>query len=158
MIYQNKRGFTLLEMVIVMMLMAVAGGMVSLITHAGFKSFSTAKETTQLNQQAQLALARINREVRLAKQMTTLNAQQFAFVATDGTSINYQLKGSTLERQQNAQTPEPLAEHVSGLTFTYLDSSFNATVSAVYYIQIDLTLSDNGQTLSWQTVIHPRNT
>lgn len=162
-IKNNNRGFTLAEMALVIFMLGVlslgvAGFMNPLIQHMAYKNFSdgTASE-------GRLALKRMKREISQVANpasVTTATATAFAFTDAAGSDISYALDGTNLERNNVA-----IARNISNLTFSYWDLSDSALANPqtnpnetdILRMQVALTVSQGGESVTYQTQVRPRN-
>jgi hypothetical protein len=122
----------------------------------GFQSFTVAQNVSETDWQGFIALERMTDDIhniRSPADVTTISASQLNFVDTSGTSVQYSLSGGSLLR--NSQI---LASGVTGLTFGYLNSNgaTTATPSAMRYVSIALTLTQQNIVASFTTLIGTR--
>jgi prepilin-type N-terminal cleavage/methylation domain-containing protein len=150
---KKKMGFTLIEMIIVLVIVGIIAAFSSKLLSQGFSAYLTGKSVEGAVWQARLALARMAldfRRLRSRNDFITKGTNQFVFIDLTGTTITYQLTGSNLTR--NGQT---LATGVNNLNFNYYDSTGAAATTEVYYITYSFAL--NNTTLSYQSGIYFRN-
>lgn len=148
---RGKRGFTLIEMTLTLVLMGIIGVIIGRVMFQSFQMFTAAQNLSETDGKAFVALERIVNDIhtmRSPADITTMSASQLTFVDLNGTSIQFQLSGTTLSR--NSQT---LATGVQSLVFTYKGSTgaTTATASQVRYIAIALTTSQGTMTASFST-------
>jgi prepilin-type N-terminal cleavage/methylation domain-containing protein len=151
------RGFTLLELVFVIILLGIIGAISSKILSQGLTSYLTAENLTNANWQSRLALERMVRdlhEIRSPADITTATAATIVFNDMTGTAITYQLTGSTLMR--NTQV---LADGISSFTLSYFDQSGTTTAvtTLIRYITINLSITLNNTNNTFITSVNPRN-
>ena len=158
------RGFTLIEMIMGIVIVAVLATIGATMLGTGFDSFFLSRETTQNDWQGRLALERITRDlrgVRTPADITTMvPATQLVFTDSDNDQITYTLSGTTITRKQNAGAAQVLADNVSALSFSYLqdDGSTPAAAAAnVYYITVDLTVSSANASTRYRSTVKPTN-
>lgn len=156
-------GFTLMEMVVVIVIVGIVFAIGSLIISRGFTAYFASKDITNADWQARLALERMTRElreIRLATGGAELNiasATQISFTDIGANVITYSRAGNSLMR--NAQV---LADNVSALGFAYLQSdgataATVATVGTTYYIAISVTVAQDATTTNvYRTTVAPR--
>lgn len=157
-----SRGFSLVEMVAVIVILGVVGSIGAVIMGKGFQAYFMGQDIANSDWQGRLALERITRELRDVRAPADLTGSlgspdnQLDFKDTAGNSITYSLSGTTLMR--NAQ---PLADGITGLTFTYLRrdgvTSETATAANVYYITVQITVSAPNTNVTYRDTVKPRN-
>lgn len=149
-------GFTLIELVIVIILIGILLSGSTNLLNQGFKSFFTEKDIINANWQGSIALERIVRDLRRVRSYTDITAAEansITFIDIDGNTITYQVSGGKLQR--NTQY---LADGVQSITFSYytgettpslLPSSTPLTTPlllSIRYIKITLNMSYNNLT------------
>jgi prepilin-type N-terminal cleavage/methylation domain-containing protein len=166
---RRSRGVTLIELIMVIVLsgavMIIGAGLVS----QSAQSFSTADNVTEMGWQGRVALERMEQEIRAVAStasITTWTATALTFTNTVGTSIGYTLAGSTLQRTQAptaAPQPQPLADNITSLGFTYWDRSGTqvipgvGSVTNIYYITVTLGVAKGDVSSAFRTTVYPRN-
>lgn len=150
-------GFTLIELVIVIVIMGVIAVASSQLLATGLTAYLTNKNIINATAQARLALERMTRDIRAVRtsaDISAASATQFTFVDTNGSSVAYSLSGTNLMR--NSQI---LAHGISGLTFTYYDENGNsgAAIANIKYITILLNVTEGNTNFSVDTSVYPRN-
>lgn len=158
---KQYQGFTLIEIVIVILILGIIIGMSSSLLSQGLASFSAGENIANASWQGQLAIERLSQDIRLIRSntdVTTLGANNFAFTDVDGNTISYALSGTSLNLTQNGNA-ETLADGVQSLAFNYFDKNgaVTATTTLVRYIQITLNITKNNVNYSITTAIYPRN-
>ncbi len=151
--FTKKAGFTLIELVLVIIIMSIVSVVGATMLAQGLQSFLTLQNTTNANWQGQVALERMTREIRYvrsAADVLTQTSGEFQFVDIYGNTIAYTLSGGNLVR--NSQT---LASGVNSLTFTYHDNNGNtvATSTNLHYVGISLNITQNGSNYAATTAI-----
>jgi Tfp pilus assembly protein PilW len=164
-----SRGVTLIEFIVVIVLTAMVVVIGSELVGQSAQSFDTANNVTEISWQGRVALERMEQEIRAVSStagLTTWTATALTFTNTSGISIGYTLGGSTLQRTQaptTAPQPQPLADDVSSLGFTYWDRSGAqvvpgvGSVSNIYYITVTLGITKGGFSSTYRTTVYPRN-
>lgn len=162
----RNSGFSLIEMVVVIIVLGIIGALGALIIHGGFDSYFAERDINAADAQAQVAMARMTRELRVARTPTAadlpvMTATALSFVDTHGDTIAYQYDAAaqTLTRSENGGTAQTLADHVSAATFSYWqsDAQTPATGAAnVYYVSIQMTITRGVSSLTYRTTVHPR--
>ncbi len=153
----NIQGFTLIELIVVIVLTSLIAGVVSAIIAQGAQSYLTAKNVLDADWQGRLAIERMARDIRAIASplsITTATATQLTFTDFSGTSVSYSLSGTNLMR--NSQI---LADGISSLTFSYFDKNgaSTATISLIRYITITINITKNNTNFSLSTSVYPRD-
>ena len=155
---QRRRvsGFTLIEMVFVIVIMGIMSVVIGDILFQGYQTLNTSKNISEASWQGFIALERMANDIhtiRSAGNISTVTSSQFAFVDVNGTTVTYQLSGTSLLR--NSQI---LASGVQSLSFSYLNAngSTTATASQVRYITVSLTLTQGPMSLAMSTLVGTR--
>lgn len=168
---QNQSGFTLVEVIVVLVILGiVAAGLSGAIIY-GAQHFIFAREANQLSQKAQLALARIKREMVDVKSVNAAGPTSIQYTLFTGGEYQIALSGTAVNMQgiTPAIAAQPL---VNGLAannggqnlFTYRKSDGSAWTTAdsindLAQIQAIIVLAMPGQpNLTFQTTINPRRT
>lgn len=158
-------GFSLLELVMVIILLSIAAAVAAPFIANGFKAYFTGRDLVETDWQARVALERITRELRTVRapaDLSILSASDLTFIDIDGNSIRYCMgavgtcSGASGELTRNAQ---PLATGISGLSFSYLTKAAASTVtpSQVFYVIVDFTATQGLNSRAYQATISPRN-
>ena len=155
MINMNKRGFTLVELVIVITIVGIISVVIGSMLLGTVKAWTFKFNRNDSLWDGRIALDRMTREIRAIKNttsVTTASAAQFRFIDAGNKDITYSMSSTNLNRTENG-TANLLAENVSSLAFTYYDTNGNTiatpTVSPsatnIRRIRISLTLTKNGE-------------
>ncbi len=157
---KGREGFTLIEVVIVIVLIGVLATVLIQPFHQGVQSFIAVETRGDLTAEARQATTRMVREIRNvdkkanknAPTMSNANATSISFNDVLRNSITFSLSGSTVQRNTNT-----LADKVSSLQFRYFDGS-NAELTSlplsgpnrekVRKIRVVLTMQEGGQTVT----------
>lgn len=153
----KERGFTLVEMLVVIVVLGIMVSIGSVLMMEGFNSYFKAKDYSTSDWQARVAMARMTRELRSATSggLTISPANEITFIDTNNNSIRYYRSGNILMRNT-----QPLADGISGLSFSYLQNNGRtnaANAATVYYITVGLTASSGSINQQIRATIHPRN-
>lgn len=154
---QKARGFTLIELIIVILLMGIIMAVASKMLSQGLTGYLTSKNLIEAEWQGQIGLERMARDIHLIRSLgdiSTASASQLIYTDTSGTSITFQLSGTTLMR--NSQV---LADGVQSLIFSYFNKNgaSTSTLSDIRYITISLNVTQNNTNITLTTSIYPRN-
>jgi prepilin-type N-terminal cleavage/methylation domain-containing protein len=164
---KNKNGFTLIELVIVIVIIGIAASIIGTMLLGVVKAWTFKFNRNDILWDGRLALDRMTREIRTIKtstNVTTANSSQFRFTDTGNKDITYSLSSTNLNRTEGA-TANLLAADVSSLSFTYYNSSDTAipspsvspAVTDIRRVRINLTLTKNGQNVYLQSDASTKN-
>ncbi len=156
----SQRGFSLLEMVLVIVLLAMLAGIGSTLLSAGFNSYFTGRDSSEAEWQGRYALERLTRELRTVRSPSAADliiapANQITFTTLAGTTISYALAGGALNRNG-----VPLADGIAGLAFSYLQrdgKTLAADATQVFYIGVSFTVTRNGSNYNVRGLVRPRS-
>jgi len=166
----RQQGFTLMEMIISLVILGLLGAAAGYGLTGGALAFSGTADAIQTLGKLRYASERMAREIRETRRnlitpavydITTMAATTLAFTKTDGTSVTLTSTPPlvTLAYSTPAGTPT-LTDAVSSLTFSYLqDDGVTAATgnSDVAFIELDLTLTRNGNNYPQRTRVSLRN-
>ena len=140
---QNKKGFTLLEMVFYVALFSVISLILVQAIITMVASFRETQITADINQTNQV-LERVSREIRQAISISTITATNLKLNTTDSSgnaaTITFTLAGTNLELRQNAVLIGNLNStnlNITALTFTQITTSNSSAV------KIEMTVTSN---------------
>lgn len=153
----KQRGFSLIEMVLVIVIVGIIASVGAQLMGTGFQLYFTGRDTLSVDAQARVALERMTRELRTVRPATSLTmtpATQITFTDETGTVVQYVLGGGNLMRNT-----EVLAGGVTGLGFVYLDSTgaVTATAAQVFYVSVQFTVTQGGMSSTYRATVSPRN-
>lgn len=156
---RGERGFSLVELVLVIIILALIAAVSSTILSGGFNAYFRQRDVSDADWQGRLALQRLNRDLRTVRSPTPADlvmspATQITLVNAAGSTVTYNLSGNVLMR--NGQ---PLADGISALSFSYLrrdGKTLAADATQVYYIGASFTVTRGGANLPARTLIKPR--
>ena len=160
-------GFTLIEMIAVIIIVGIIAAAGATLLGRSFSHFAVSRDVTGIEAQARVALERISRELRQIRGRSNNNdldistANEITFRDTSNTLIRFYRDGGTnqLMRQENGGTAKPLADNVTVLTINYYtqNATTPATRPEVYYITVDMTVSNGGISNSFSNTVKVRN-
>lgn len=144
---RTTKGFTLIELIIVMVITGIIVSMASVFLISGFKNYFTGVRVSGLNTQATLAMARMIKELQQAVSFSTINATNVTFNTSGGSNISYSWSSPTLTRTGIAA--QTLSDQVTTFALTYYQSNFTATATptAVRAITISMTLNNGNENI-----------
>ncbi|MBP6865919.1 MAG: prepilin-type N-terminal cleavage/methylation domain-containing protein [Candidatus Pacebacteria bacterium] len=140
---QNKKGFTLLEMVFYVALFSVISLILVQAIITMVASFRETQITADINQTNQV-LERVSREIRQATSISTITATNLKLNTTDSSgnaaTITFTLSGTNIELRQNDVLIGNLNStnlKITALTFTQITTSNSSAV------KIEMTATSN---------------
>jgi prepilin-type N-terminal cleavage/methylation domain-containing protein len=159
------RGFTVFELVMVILVFGIVSAAVAPFLASAFRSYFTGKDISETDFQARVAVERMTRDlrgIRAPADITMTSASDMTYVDTDGNTVRYcqgavgGCPGTAGDLMRNGQA---LASGVSSLTFSYLSraGAATATPTAVFYITFAFTDTQNGVAKSFSATVSPRN-
>jgi prepilin-type N-terminal cleavage/methylation domain-containing protein len=162
----GEAGFTLVEMIIVLVLASILSVFVFQIFTKCLKAQISMQERKERSDDAVLVLERISREIRAADTINNASNNKLIIVRADtGKAVKFILNTSTNKlRRQSADTVSNLpsdSDNSSGnnkimaenVTY-FLAEEKQSYFSSVNLIQVDITLEDGS---SWRIKTQPRN-
>ncbi len=128
---KGKEGFTLIEIVLVLVIIAVLAGILIEPLRQGIQSYVGIETRADLTSQAREATSRIVREIRNIQKkandkpnITSADATSITFVDHRDTTISFSLSGNTVLRDTNI-----LTDKVSSFQVRYFDGN-NGEISS----------------------------
>lgn len=163
---KNNKGFTLIEVIAVLVLSGVLAGIVGTGLVQISKSFIFAKQNMGTTQKGQLAMLRILKEFTNISSITAgATNTSITFVSQHATAITYtlSLSGTTLLLRRGAGTPNILTDNVNSFNLLYYNT-FDAASANTWIngsssiIQVTLNLNGaEGIVSGFTTRVEPRN-
>ncbi|WP_455203590.1 type II secretion system protein [Kaarinaea lacus] len=160
--HYSKRqfGFTLIEMVLVIMILGILAGITAPIFSQGLTASRLTTENLHTLEKLRYATERLAREIRqidydgTSYDVSSMSAANFSFVKTDSSSgtvsINY--TGATLQLSYSTlPATAVLTDEVSGFNLAYYDADGVVTASSasLAFVEITLTLQNPTTTASY---------
>ncbi|MCF8026526.1 MAG: prepilin-type N-terminal cleavage/methylation domain-containing protein [Desulfobacteraceae bacterium] len=176
---KNEQGFTLIEIIAVIVLVGVISAVLGMAIVQGVKSYVFGRTNVAISQKAQLALARMDRELRALTDIDTNSdgtcirykretaAPEFRTIGIQADSVRINvIDGSDAPCPSAGDPGSLLLDNVSSFTLQYEDDAGNLLANPptllenLRAIHIELTVSriDSGRTESFSVVVSPRNT
>lgn len=142
------RGFTFLELIMVIVITGIIVGMSATLVSQGFRAYFTAKQLLLSDTVGGYVFERMTRELHNIRSnadftVSSTTATSITFTTSEGNTITYQLSGNQLLNISNSGTTV-LADKVQSLNFSFFDNSGNATSTNVHYIVISMGIIVNG--------------
>lgn len=157
----GEAGFTMIELVIVLVLASILGIFVFQIVTSSLKTLITMRTRKERADDAVLVLEKISREVRTANNINNAGDNILIFKSADtGKAVKFIRNTSTsrLRRQSAADVASLPGSSSSGNIVAENVSVFNCSSEAgsgsINRVVIDLQFSDGSE---WETKVYPRN-
>ena len=165
---KKHNGFTLIEMIIVIVILGILSTLAALIILQGVKAYSVEDQRSNVHYQARLAMERMVREIRLIRSTADVTSAltdgtQLQYVDINNAAIGFRLNAGQIQRTQDGGiTWQPLASGITapgGNMFTYLDNTgaSTATKANLWLIQIQFTATQGTESVTMLTTLHPMN-
>jgi prepilin-type N-terminal cleavage/methylation domain-containing protein len=162
----QSKGFTLIEMVIVIVLVGILATIAATIIMQGVRAYSDEQSRSDAHYQARLAVERMSREIRLIRgnaDISVMNGTLLRFTDINGSQMGFRLNGGNIERtEDNAVSWQMLATNITGTggnIFTYLDNNGATTAApaSLWLVQIQFIATQGTESIDMRTTVHPRN-
>ena len=164
----HSKGFTLIEMVIVIVLVGILATIAATIIMQGIRAYSDEQYRSDAHYQARFAMERMAREIREIRSNTAADIPAMTGTALQYNDINglqmgFRLNAGNIERtEDNGATWQTLAINITGpggTIFTYLDNTgaVTAAPASLWLVQIQFTATQGTESIDMQTTVHPRN-
>jgi prepilin-type N-terminal cleavage/methylation domain-containing protein len=167
---RNRHGFTLIEMIVVIVILGILSTLAALIIIQGVNVYSTGEQLSNVQYQAGLAMDRMVREIRLIRTPANItitsaltDMTQLQYVDINNATIGFRLNAGQIQRTQDGgATWQPLATGISatgGNIFTYFDNTGASTTTKanLWLIQIKFTATQGTENVTMLTTLHPMN-
>lgn len=153
----NQYGFSMVEIVIVIVLVGTIGMTASLLIGQAAQTYQKGTNYSAMTNQDLLALEEMAREIREIQSpsaITTCSPTNLTFTDVNGNLIVYSFSGTTLSAGANT-----LAANLSSFSFSYLNSSGAAASSCalIWTVIINLTATQGDDSLPMRITLFPRN-
>ena len=167
-------GFTMVEMIIVIVIMGAIFAVGSLVFGRAFESYALTRQTANVDWQGRVAMERMTRELREIRSATATDLAISAtstdpiyFYDADGNPVCFVLSSGSLRRGVDApgagscaSSLQPLADNVTanGLNFYYYQNDGTATSapSEVFFITVTLAITEGGISETYRVTVQPR--
>ncbi len=159
----SRKGFTLIEYIIVILIVGVIAAVLGTLIIQGVRAFDSIAAREALMTEAEAAAERMSREMRNAGRPSDIvEADWNTFYFTDiyGDGIKYHIEGKFLMRNEKI-----LAANLKSAEFSYFDRQ-NTQITPplseesfedIHLVGIKLVFSNRGQETAIETKIRPRN-
>ena len=151
----KEKGFTLIEIVMVIVILGIIATIAAPLILNSARLANLQHDFANTTTQGQNAATQITHDIRNIKSISTMDADELSFIDNNDETVTYSMNDGNLEQGSNI-----LAQNVSGLAFTYLNSSLSTTTdtSSVKYISFSFTITNNSESQTFANSIYLRNT
>src|SRR5258706_1148181 len=165
----RAQGFTLIEMVMVVIIMAILAAFIALILAEAVSAYDTISRNIEVLTKMRYAMERLAREIRMVRRdpvnsgnydIVTMAANKFEFCQADGAGVIIDYTSppnvtvafanagtfTSVSCSASALTARVLTDMATGFTLTYFNAAGGAAVGKndVAYVQVALTLTGTG--------------
>lgn len=160
---KKHKGFSLIELISVIVISAIVAGIIGSALSTGFFGYFLATSMNPLSNQATIAMTRMSNDLKHAVSFSSIGASSVTFRdAANNVYVynNTSCGANTLCLTLNGGTPSTLLTGVTLLNFSYYASTLAVTTAAasVRAVTINLTVSgSNNNTVALINTIYPRN-
>jgi prepilin-type N-terminal cleavage/methylation domain-containing protein len=157
MTFKKYSGFTLIELVLVIVLMGVIVSASMKPLMQGLDTLVKSKDLNLIDWQGNNALEEIARNVRTIMKsgnITTATATQFTFIDNSNATVSYTLSGNDILENSSV-----LVSNATALAFVYYTraGATTTTLSAIRFVKVTITLALSGNTYSYSTTVNLQN-
>ena len=157
----NQAGYSLLEMITVIVLIGIVAGVMSKMFLWGvdiFNFVSARKDMLQSSRISMEILVKDLRSIKSANDIVSASSSQINFYDIDSEQIIYNFSGNTLYRNAN-----PMVVGLSSFQFSYQNASGGSlgspvgSPSDIWKISFSLNATVDGNPMHLESTITPRN-
>ena len=165
-----SQGFTLLEMVIVLVMLALMTAIAGPYLSNGVQAFNNSAAAVHTLGKLRLASERLVRELREVRRNPaapanydiSVGAMPLVFTKTDGETVRVNSAAPLLTLAYDsvgAGTPYPLSDELNSITFRYLQSDGSTATGAdnVAFVEFELELTHAGNVYRQRSRVALRN-
>jgi len=161
-------GFTLIELVFVMLILGIIAAVVSQFALQGIRSYSIEQDRGDAHSQARLAVERVVREARAIRSCADIAdpsltpSATLSFTDSSGTAVTFNVDAArNLTRDGNILARGVSSTSLQPFRFLKKDGVTPTTSCAspddIWFIEITLTCAQGSESLRLRNQIHPRN-
>ncbi|MBN1684631.1 MAG: prepilin-type N-terminal cleavage/methylation domain-containing protein [Gammaproteobacteria bacterium] len=163
MINTKQSGFTLIELIIVIIILGIVAAIGSSVLYQSFRSQEKSQELIETTWQARVAIRRLSQELfSITLNDFTPATHQITFKNIWGEMVTYSLDTPNHTLKRNTET---LANNVNALDFFYYDENNTAVmdlsnpteIAKIRCIKIQISIEKNNAIIPLQTIVCPRN-
>jgi len=159
----RKRGLTIIELLIVMVVMVVTISLMINIYNVGIKVFIAEKKKSDVRQNLYTAMNLINEKLQEARQISAATNRSITFWVDSDWDVS-QDTGEIYVFSWSGTNNTPLTLSISGNSRRILEGVYNFTltydsaiVSSIRHVKVTLNSSQDGESLTLTNSIRPRN-
>jgi prepilin-type N-terminal cleavage/methylation domain-containing protein len=158
MVFKSSKGFTLIEMIIVIVILSIVSAITIYFLINSLKVYTMTVNQKTLFDEGKLALERMCRDIRDARSITSVTADSITFVRNNATAQDIAGETITFQRNTSASTLEKVkASPASTTTMAEHVTAFSVT-NSTNEILLQLTLNwASAGTVTLQTKVYPKN-
>jgi prepilin-type N-terminal cleavage/methylation domain-containing protein len=157
--FMQRSGFTLIELVIVIVLVGILSAGITPIIKLSLRSFQKITEVNEKSQAARIGYNRMLAEIRMIgspSDITYGDETTLTFTDFDGNTVSFSLDGSILYRGEDR-----FVDCVNQITFTYYDNEGSTITSlpasSVWTIRSEMQVNVGESTITFRGQVTPRN-
>ena len=164
---KDKRGFTLLEVLIVVVLFGLLMGTVQETVVVGLRQVSAADKREEIRQRLTSALDRLTREISMADNVNAAQSGRFQFDTPSVNNVDYVYDSSagTLSRDDASSPLAVIVRNVTSLDFNYFDASgaqlsepvAGASEDTIRLVQVAATVTKDSEAITVASAAFLRN-
>nr|MBF0222594.1 prepilin-type N-terminal cleavage/methylation domain-containing protein [Desulfobulbaceae bacterium] len=166
--YSNDAGFTLVEMIMVLVLLGIMGAVAGFGLNQFIQGYILTKEAAESMSKAQLAMLRISKEFRVIGNVSSGTVSSITFTAKHGSDLSQQYTisqpaGTDEIKLSDGTNVDTLVDQVNSFVLNYYDtfdglSASTWTAGTSKLIEVVLTMNGpDSQPTVFTTRIVPRN-
>lgn len=174
---RRQRGFTLIEIVCVLLIVGIITTVSGMAIVTTMRGYLFARDNASIGQRAQLALARINRELIEMTTVTTAESGRITFQRMDGNNAISRTiyKDDTddtirIAAGASAENGDVLVDHVTAFEMRYYKEALESPWGALWIsgtdsvaeltvveFSFDIARTDENRDSSFISMVYPRN-
>jgi len=164
---RRRRGFSLLELLIVCALLGMFAGLTQESVVTGLRVVNTANSREQIRQELSLVLERIQRDAALADNVDRARDERFQFETPDVNNVDYGYDSATgtLTRDDGATAQITILRNITAFDFDYVDDGGAAMTTPVddddeddvRVAQLSVTVAVGNESITMTAAAYLRN-
>jgi prepilin-type N-terminal cleavage/methylation domain-containing protein len=162
---KKENGFTLIELVLVIVLLGILASGGATLLAEGFNSFFKGRDITEADWQARVALERMGRDLRAIRSPSDIasssSATSITFTNVDGNTLTYSTPSGGNQILFSDGTNTAVLADGANLNLTYYDGTGNVLTAppatTVRYIAMALTITYHGANFIITQGVYPWN-